>query len=150
MNTITKEQYNEIKTRLAAYEVWRNGRTSYPSNTVPPGLGVSNEDRSKVELYDFVHNPPEKYFVYVRHDAKSARQAEATTWMGELLGCAMLGYEWRDNFGGTRRSIEFAGVNGFQYVGTYYTSSGDYARVRMTAQSKRRLAARQQINSNTL
>lgn len=85
----------------------------------------TNEERSAVEVFDFVHNPPDKYFLYV-----SEEKRDAHTWTGQHLGKACFGRQWRDNFGGIRVPVEIYGINGWRYVGTYFKSSGDFARIR--------------------
>jgi hypothetical protein len=95
-------------------------------------LGIdlpTNDERSAAELYEFVTNPPDKYFLYI-DEAKRI----ATTWTGEKLGTVGFGREYRDNFGGKRVPISVYAVNGRTYHGTYFKSSGDYARVKMAKQ----------------
>jgi len=135
-DTISKSEYETLRERMNRFEIWRNGRTSYQSSEVPKGLDVSNDERSAIERYEFVNDPPQKYFVYVRRvncdgepNEKSLR-VQATTWTGDVLGIGLLGSSFRDNFGGKRYPIRFRAINGKTYAGTYYASAGDYARVR--------------------
>jgi len=130
---LTPEQYEEHKTRAQAWRTWaeqykqRNGWTVIPAGVEPPeGARISNEERSAIEVYEFVNNPPDRYFLYVNE-----AQRIATTWTGDKLGALFLGASWRDNFGGTRRSVTLHAINGRTYHGTYFKSSGDYARVKL-------------------
>lgn len=143
-NTITKEQRDEISTRLLHFHNWLGTRGSYRAEEVPAGLEVSNDERAQVELFDFVHNPPEKYFLYIsaKKGTHYGASGEATIWTGVKLGDVQFGNTWRDNFGGKRISISVYTVNGYTYHGTYFASSGDYARIKMSAKSKKRMAVK--------
>lgn len=83
----------------------------------------SNTDISEAELAWWATKPT-KHFVYIDEQNKTA-----TTWMGDILGNVRFGRPYRDNFGGTRVPVWVAGNNGQTYYGTYYQSSGDYARI---------------------
>ncbi len=83
-----------------------------------------NAETSAREVEAFKIHPPVKYFLYV-----NAPQMIVTTWTGEYLGWCRLGTTYRDNFGGTRRSIEVHAISGKRYHGTYFESAGDYARI---------------------
>lgn len=128
---ITKEQYDEIQARLAAINEWQGGRLSYAIKEFQEsGLAdVTNSERSLVEEYDWITNPPEKYFLYVDEKAEDGR-AKATTWTGTILGNVSFGQSYRDNFGGRRIPINVYGTNGQEYHGTYFISSGNYARIK--------------------
>lgn len=135
---ITREAYEHLRARLQKYEAWRDGRTAVNTKDIPPELEVTNDERSRVEVYEFITNPPDKYFCYISEANPGVR---ATTWTGQSLGSVILGPKYRDNFGGTRQSVHLTAINGYTYFGTYYSSSGNYARVRMSAASKKRLAS---------
>lgn len=143
-NTITKEKRDEISMRLLRFHDWLGKRGSYRAEEVPAGLEVSNDERAQVELFDFVHNPPEKYFLYIsaKNGTHYGASGIATIWTGVKLGDVQFGNTWRDNFGGKRISISVYAVNGYTYHGTYFTSSGDYARIKMSAKSKKRMAVK--------
>jgi hypothetical protein len=87
----------------------------------------TNEERGQVEQYEFVTNPPDRYFAYVNE-----RTRRLTTWMGDDLGEVGFGREYRDSFGGRRVSITIYAINGKRYYGTYFKSSGDYARIKVS------------------
>lgn len=133
-NIVSADEYNLLKQRHASFEAWRNGRTSYHTSEVPQGLEVTNDERTKIELYEFVQNPPAVYFAYV--SMKGGNSAcRVTTWMGETLGESYLGNRFQcPAFNGhsTRRQIfTFKAINGKNYYGTYYDSSGNYCRLKM-------------------
>ena len=145
---ITTERYNELKAKMHVFDTWlntkrdpRSGWASYKPEDVPATVPkVSNDERSQVEVYEFCHNPPKTYFVYVRRLAVapgvvSPTKVEVTTWTGQLLGKGKLGRQYECyGFGGSRSRrypIRFRGVNGFVYSGIYYASAGDYARVKL-------------------
>jgi hypothetical protein len=68
--------------------------------------------------------------VYIQRDRIQGHTV-ATTWTGDILGeVTASGGDWRDNFGGTRENITVVLRGGTVYHGTYYKSSGDYARLK--------------------
>jgi hypothetical protein len=95
------------------------------SNTMPFAEEINNNLRSKIETWEFIHDKPEKYFIYINEEKKIA-----TTWTGDYLGLVYLGAEHYSNFGDKRQDITMWGVNGIKYYGTYYKSNGDYARIK--------------------
>jgi hypothetical protein len=140
---ITKEQATDIRQRNTALMAWvdsirgRNGWASYKPEDKPAHIpDVTNEERSALEIFEFVSNPPDKYFLYIRE-----KDHTATTWTGEVLGQVFFGRGFRDNFGGKRIPVTVRAINGREYTGTYFKSSGDYARIRETKQSARKHAA---------
>ena len=131
--TITAQQAADIRERLARFAAWvdtirdKSGWASYRPEDIPADVPrVSNDEISALEVFEFIHDAPEKYFLYIRE-----KEGEAITWTGDKLGTVTFGRPWRDNFGGTRVPIRVQGINGKRYAGTYYKSSGDYARVRL-------------------
>lgn len=133
MVMITAEQARDIRTRYDALQVWvdsirgKNGWASYKPEDKPASVpDVSNEETSALEVFEFVVNPPDRYFLYIRES-----ESLATTWTGDELGHVSFGREYRDNFGGRRVPITIRAINGRTYHGTYYKSSGDYARVKI-------------------
>lgn len=87
----------------------------------------NNTERSQIETYEFIVNPPESYFLYINQEKRTA-----TTWTGEVLGVVTFGNEWRDNFGGKRVPVTIQAINGKTYHGTYFKSAGSYARIKMS------------------
>ena len=137
VNIITREQRNEIQARLDKLNAWidtirdkRTGWASYKPEEKPANIpDVTNEERSSLEVFDFIDNPPEKYFLYV-----DVKNKIVTTWTGEKLGnITYLSAPFRCGFGihTKRQSLRFTAINGAVYSGFYFTSSGDYARVKM-------------------
>jgi len=131
---ITPIKANEIQSRLSVHEAWidsirgKNGWACYNKPEEKPAHipDVSNEERSALEVFRFCTNIPTAYFLYI-----DERRLAAITWTGEKLGDVSFGRKWRDNFGGTRVSIKVYAINGGVYHGTYFKSSGNYARVRL-------------------
>jgi hypothetical protein len=137
---ITPEQASDIRQRNDALVAWvdsirgKNGWASYRPEDKPTNVpDVSNEERSALEVFEFCQTPPAKYFLYIRE-----KDHTATTWTGDVLGQVSFGREWRDSFGGRRVPVTIRAVNGLTYHGTYFKSSGDFARIR---QSKKKAKA---------
>lgn len=94
-------------------------------------LNAANIATSAREVAEWKANPPTTYFAYVKVAVvATGGRGTITTWMGDVLGACVLGPEWRDNFGGRRRSLYIDGNNGTAYTGTYFASAGDYCRIR--------------------
>lgn len=137
MPIMGQQQYLELRARLNAHQEWlerevfSKGRNWYPVGACPPELRVTNEERSAVEVWEWLADPPERYFAYVDTVAKAPTYyPRITTWMGDNLGVCRLGRRWRSNFGDWRVSITVYGTNGVHYYGTFYESAGDYCRLR--------------------
>ena len=127
----------DIRQRLGQLNAWidtirgRNGWASFRPEDKPASVpDVSNDERGLLEKFDWVNDPPDRYFAYIQGRS-------ITTWNGEILGSVMFGREYRDNFGGRRIPVRVIACNGHEYFGTYYTSAGDYCRLK-----KRKGAAR--------
>lgn len=117
---ISEQLYNELKARYERLEAWRGNRRSYSPYEVPEDCIISNSGISSIELYEFVHNPPDSYFAYI--DLKNATM---TTWTGEKLGDIVGG--WHNTRG---KWLYIQGVNGCKYRGQFYPSAGDYIKVK--------------------
>lgn len=135
-NTITKAERDAIMARENTLIQFckdtgltskRSGWTRYKLEQVVHLNPPTNDERWQVELYDFIHNVPAKYFLYVNE-----KTGKATNFTGITLGNVAFGHEWRDNFGGIRRAVTVLAVNGRQYHGTFFKSSGDYARITLS------------------
>ncbi|KRR21691.1 hypothetical protein [Bradyrhizobium retamae] len=123
--TLSAESAVAIRNRETALRNWLGNRTSYhpselPADIIPP----TNEERSALEVFEFLRDKPARYFLYINRE-----KGVATTWTGEVLGRVTFGREYRDNFGGKRIAVRIAAISGDEYHGTYFVSSGDYARV---------------------
>jgi hypothetical protein len=135
---ITPEQAADIRQRNDVLMSWidsirgKNGWASYRPEDKPANVpDVTNEERSALEVFEFCATPPERYFLYISEDNQTA-----TTWTGDVLGEVSFGREYRDNFGGKRVPVWIRGINGKQYHGTYYKSSGNFARIRQSKRGK--------------
>lgn len=114
------------------------GCASYKSTDRPAHIpDVTNEERSAVEVYEFLRDKPRKYTAYVKlvdwlgtHDA----YGDVHTWTGDVLGyIGWVGPEYRvRGFGRTsiRQNLRVRGINGLVYSAVYYKSSGDYCRMK--------------------
>jgi len=130
---ISTSLYERYRIEIDAFEKWRGGRQSYHPSEIPADVPiVTNDMRSAIEVFETLRDKPEHLFVYVKPDYESARNGNVTTWTGERLGsyvCA--GPNYKDNFGGERVNIRVELRNGAgSYAGTFYKSSGDYARLK--------------------
>lgn len=149
---ITREDYNELQARMARYEGWYASigkPRSYRAEDVPPNARLSNEERSAIEVYEWVMYPPVRAFVYVKVNEPERLKLKAwekhghpvygqvTTWTGDKLGNAIFGDVYRSNFGDKRASIEVTGINGRKYHGIYYCDAGDYARIKMNKNQRK-------------
>lgn len=125
---ISTEEYNILKATSDRHSAWLKARNykSYKSEEVPADCQITNEELSLIEFYEWKTSPPNRYFLYVNEDT-----GRATNFMGEVLGDICFGRTWRDNFGGQRQAVKVYGNNGKNYHGTYYKSSGTYARIKM-------------------
>ena len=130
---ITTEQAQDIRSRHDAIQMWlkENKRNSYRTDELPAGLiPPTNDETSSLEVFEFLRDKPDRYFAYVKLSDASDLRGSITTWTGETLGTCYLGGTYLDNFGGKRRSISVRAINGCSYYGTYYSSAGDYCRLR--------------------
>ena len=130
---ITPQQYTEIRARILSFGRWvdskRNPKTGWCSYPAAEGKArpdyVSNDERGLVEEYEWLTDPPDRYFAY-----PASNDMTITNWTGIVLGAVTYrGDHWRSNFGDWRRSIRMRGTNGRDYAGIIY---GTYARLRAT------------------
>lgn len=144
---ITAQTAADIRAREDALRAWLGSRCSYKTEeAIAAGLKPpTNEERSALEVFEFVRDKPERYFVYISlpprvksktYPSSVAKYRDcyggtgrATTWTGDPLGEVQFGRAWSDNFGGTRISISVYPITGEAYHGTYFASAGDYARI---------------------
>lgn len=136
MRTISKRTYKSLKSKIdanqmAVREYLKTNKTnSIPcaiSKTFPFAKYATNENRSKLEVYEFCNDIPQTYFLYINKEKR-----EATTWTGEKLGNVIVyGRTYRSNFGDKRANITVEGINGKYYFGTYFVGAGDYARIKL-------------------
>lgn len=140
---ITKQEYQLLKAKIIIFDAWLkanksnpDGSISYSPHEVPEAISrVSNQQRSSVEVYEFVHFPPQKYLFYIRRIVCAPgvvdNQVEATTWTGQILGKGYLGRPYLCGRPQSRRyPVTIKGINNKLYRGTYYVSAGDYAIVK--------------------
>ena len=107
--TMTAQEYREWKTILA----------DHPKR---PDL---NGIRSKIEVYEFMADSPDRYVAYVNHEKMSIE-----TWMGDQLArIVSIGSPKRSNFGDKRRYFTAIGINGIRYHG-FSIGSNMYCRLK--------------------
>lgn len=126
------KKYSELERDFQKWVDSRRG-ASYRKDEIPSDLtDVGNEIRSKMELYRFYTNPPERLFCYLNSEVSP----EVTTFTGDKLGSVTYWNPYEcPAFGGfpsKRVAIRVRGINGVHYAGTYYQSSGNYCRLKRT------------------
>lgn len=144
IRTITPEEQAErviLRAIYDAFEKWRAGRNGYKSEDVPPSLVITNAQRSRLEILDFIAAPPTKKFAYVEEQAVSKILVRVKTWTGDLLGDVIWqGHPYHcGGFGSVRVNFRAKMITGHTYSGVYYQSSGHYA---MLTQIKTKRLAR--------
>lgn len=131
----TEAEYRDIKAKWEANDsatraYLRDNKTNcIPSEvikTFPFESEITNATRSALETWDFIHDVPESYFLYI-----DEANSKATTWMGQVLGSVYFGDPYISNFGDKRVAVTVFAINGRTYYGTYFKSAGDYARVKI-------------------
>lgn len=138
---ISKQEYKTLKNLYNEYhkqrEILCQGRnyvTAEEQKLLPEC--PTSEQISSLEVYEFVNDPPKKYFAYVhRYQVRENLRTypdNVTTWTGEVLGRVIdFGRPYKTNMGDERINIRVKAINGKEYFGTYYKSSGDYCRLTM-------------------
>ena len=114
-NAAVKQYLADNKTNAIPCEV---------SKSFPYAEQVTNDIKTMIEVWEFMHDAPQKEFVYVSEENKAI-----TTWTGAKLGSVYFGYSYRTNFGDVRVPITVTGINGAKYYGTYFKRAGGYARI---------------------
>jgi hypothetical protein len=137
--TYTIQDYETEKAILNKAEAYRKIITQGKRNYLtaeeaqhPDYVHATNEMRSRIEKYEFLNNPPEKYFVYVCKTEQGGLTNVLTTWTGETLAkITHVGRVYRSAFGDKRQSFWARALNGVLYHGTAYLTAGDYARIKI-------------------
>jgi hypothetical protein len=129
---MTNNRYNKVRKAIDAYHAYINERFANKRGHVcmtlaqqqeaykAVGMQITNELRSQVEVYEFIHNKPSSYFAYANEATK-----KMTTWTGEELGTI------RFLTNSSRPSIQVTAINGLTYKGSYYKRYGNYCRVKV-------------------
>ena len=139
IKTISLETYNDLRAKIRAYDNYvrknftnASGVACYRPDQIP-FPEVSNEDRSKVEVYEFMNQRPDKYLLCVKLDGPKSTSFTATTWAGDTLGRGNLIKKLSRKVNAFSRvtswKVRIQGINGRTYEGTYYSHDGDYAKV---------------------
>lgn len=147
---LTAAQYRALKDRNTRYEM---ARRRFDPSGYERGRGYSpidlkvieqmarvkaptNKDRSDIEVYEFLNDPPSRYFAYYDNDLR-----KITNWMGVKLGAIIdRGSPWTSNMGDRRVNVVVRAINGREYVGTCFLTSGTYCRLRVRRKKAKRSA----------
>ena len=89
---------------------------------------VSNRAKSRLGIYEFMRDSPDKIFAYYRGDARVGDLI--TNGMGGQLGVIIHRGKESRPFGGKVVSIRMKAINGFTYAGRCNLSSGTYCRLK--------------------
>ena len=117
---IDEATYTDYRARIDAWEAHREAGDDVPA--IMEALGVANEMRSAVEVYELHRDKPQKFTAYVEGNGDGTRtgmrgHAAITTWTGDPLGTYRTTREWRDRHGNRRYSIRVRVDWGGEYVG---------------------------------
>lgn len=133
---ITESEYQHLKTKYDTYHAarkllcqGRNCVTVEEQALLPES--PTHDEISSLEVYEFRHDIPTRYFAYV--DRQGIYPSYITTWTGEILGeVSSFGAKYHSNMGDVRQNITAKMINGRTYYGTYFVSSGDYCRLKLS------------------
>ena len=132
---ITEQDYQAIIAKRDDLKTWldtspcvtrsHNGTLSYPSDTLPQHCHISNDERSAVEVYEFIRDRPHTYFAYTT--PATAIPQSVTTWTGEKLGTVIAhGTPYISSWGDTRQQLTIIpAINGLTYSATAYFGRGN-------------------------
>lgn len=133
----SEKEYQEALIKMKAYdsasEAWRKANkrncvTQDVYSLFPFAGEVTNDLRSAIETYEFIKNPPKKYYLYPKNGSN-----KVTTWTGQELGTYSITGVYKGSFGDRRLAIRVKAINGKEYFGTIY---GTYARIKMCKASE--------------
>lgn len=135
---LSPSQYQEAKKAVEGADAYfakhcTTGRGGWRSldTKAHPDHKDANKERGEVEAYDFKHKDTGADGSYFAYYNGNAAQHLITTWMGDTLArVTWRGMPYRAGFGGTRINFRALGIDGKTYAGTYFTSSGNYVRMK--------------------
>jgi hypothetical protein len=144
---ISAEAYRRLKDKVARYERAREhfdpkrfkrggGYSVDDQRAIVKAAGLkqapTNDDREDVAVYEFVRDKPEQLFCYIDGPHRRAK-----LWSDRsVIGTVELGRDYKTPAFGeasTRVPVKVHAINGCDYAGTYFKSSGDYARLKRVA-----------------
>ena len=139
---LTPEQYAEIKSRydtrhaLVVDYCKAHHTSGIPAEVYKDWPTVTNDETSALEVYQFVTDPPDRYFAYVNHDEGDpgyGKPCTITTWTGEPIAQGKFTSRlYINSMGDKRITFTAKGINGKVYNGTFYYSAGDYCRMKQS------------------
>lgn len=131
MIMITDDQAKEIRALEDLYQQ-KAKEIGFKCGLIPDVLRPylpTNEQKSDLELYEYVHNPlsvGDKYGMYVDKETKTV-----TNWTGKELGrITFMGNYYRSGLGHKRRNIRIKDVNGANLFGYWYYEYQDFISVK--------------------
>lgn len=134
LGSLSPEEAADLRQRLDAATQWlrQHGQLSYdPKDPALPDFvrdQPTNEERSALEVFEFLRDRPEKYFAYYTDDLTAV-----TTWMGDKLGDIVYrGPAYKVGFwpGATMRRVRVVAITGDRYAGVCNISGGTYCRLK--------------------
>ena len=136
---ITEAQAADIRRREKLSRAWlqkhrsgRGGGISYDPKD--PGLPPSvrrqptNEERSELEVFDFLRDRPDRYFAYY-----DSGMTKVTTWTGQKIGDIVRKgtvYRTGRGTGARKQRVRVRAITGDQYAGPCELDAGTYCRLR--------------------
>jgi len=134
---ITKSKYQSLRNkydkREKAYQKYfkitgRNWIDEENEKKYNIPKGTTNDETSAIEVYEFKNQKNKgRYNGYMKSDKK-----EITTWNGEKLAdITYLGNEYSIGLG-KRQNFRAKGIDGRNWSGTHFVSSGDYVNMKVT------------------
>ena len=112
--------YADYRQRI---DTWNRAVAGHLTAGAPPpdldALGVTNEMRDAVEVYELHRDKPSKFLAYTAgDDGRRLLGPHVTTWMGTHVGKVLPGVKhWRDRHGNRRYSIRVLADWGGEYAG---------------------------------
>lgn len=135
---ISLTEYTALKANQSAYEKWaetykqKNGWIVIPADAIRP-VQFENEDRAKIEEYEFMTEKPLRLFAYYKAGSRDTFPIYGTItgFMGNVLARVQFASVPRvSNMGDKRIYFSALGINGVLYHGIAYVTNGDYCRMR--------------------
>ena len=130
----SKKEYQKLKQKYEAHlkhPYWEITKRNWINDKEAKKYGVpkgtTHEETSSIEVYEFKNKKNKgKYTAYMSSDRK-----KLGTWTGEKLAdITYLGNEYSTGVG-TRQNFRAKGIDGRNWSGTFFVSSGDYVNMKV-------------------